>query len=125
MGECREGPEQKYCHLVPVHRTRNAEAGRKGNDFSYAELKRSKSLSFPSTLNFPSPSPRPPFNKSSEQADALKMFQRDKINVHVILELPSAGCWLYKTLPGADSTLPVSTAVSRPALYRVPCVALE
>lgn len=57
-----------------------------------------------------------------------KCFRRDKKNVHAVLKSPDPGCWLYWpqiTLPGADNVLPVSTVVSSPALYHLPCVALE
>lgn len=68
----------------------------------------------------------PPHNHTTlEQAGAFKIFQKrqDKCLWHS--GVPSAGCWPWMTLPGADHPLPVSTVVSRPALYHVPCVALE
>lgn len=68
----------------------------------------------------------PPHNHTTfEQAGALKIFQKrqDKCLCHS--GVPRAGCWPWMTRPGADHPLPVSTVVSRPALYHVPCVALE
>lgn len=62
---------------------------------------------------------------ASDETGALKIFQQRQDKCWCHSQVPSAGCWLQTTLPGAENCVPVSPVVSRPALDHVPCAALH